>query len=301
MLIVVMILIFVEIKESLFNFSKKFDRNEFTTLAKFIIIGGIVLPLLPHNPISAVINISPYQIWLSIVAVSGISYFSYLLRKFVFPDSGIILSAVLGGLYSSTATTIILAKKSKTDNNGVKIAAGIIAATTMMYIRILILAYIFNAEAGTILLPYFLIFVAAGIIVIMFFLLKDKSLNNTTLKVNETQNPLEFKTAIIFGLLFSFFAILTNLVVSNYGNVGVNILSFIVGITDIDPYILNLFQQVSSHIYIDTIFKATIIATISNNIIKMIYSIILGDSAIKKNVVIGFSILILISIISVIY
>ena len=301
MLIVVMILIFVEIKESLFNFSKKFDRNEFTTLAKFIIIGGIILPLLPHNPISAVINISPYQIWLSIVAVSGISYFSYLLRKFVFPDSGIILSAVLGGLYSSTATTIILAKKSKTDNNGVKIAAGIIAATTMMYIRILILAYIFNAEAGTILLPYFLIFVAAGIIVIMFFLLKNKSANNTTLKVNETQNPLEFKTAIIFGLLFSFFAILTNLVVSNYGNIGVNILSFIVGITDIDPYILNLFQQVSSHIYIDTIFKATIIATISNNIIKMIYSIILGDSGIKKNVVIGFSILILISIISVIY
>ena len=119
--------------------------------------------------------------------------------------------------------------------------------------------------------------------------------------MNETQNPLEFKTAIIFGLLFSFFAILTNLVVSNYGNIGVNILSFIVGITDIDPYILNLFQQVSSHIYIDTIFKATIIATISNNIIKMIYSIILGDSGIKKNVVIGFSILILISIISVIY
>ena len=113
MLIVVTILIVVEIKESLFQFSKKFDRNEFTTLAKFIIIAGIVLPLLPHDPISKWINISAYQIWLSIVAVSSISYLSYLLKKFVFPNSGIILSAVLGGLYSSTATTIILAKKSK--------------------------------------------------------------------------------------------------------------------------------------------------------------------------------------------
>src|ERR1035437_6599804 len=79
MLIVVAVLIIVEVKESLFNFSKKFDRKEFTTLAKFIIIAGIILPLLPHNPISNEISISPYQIWLSIVAVSGISYFSYLM------------------------------------------------------------------------------------------------------------------------------------------------------------------------------------------------------------------------------
>ena len=81
MLIVVTILIVVEMKESLFQFSKKFDRNEFTTLAKFIVIAGIVLPLLPNDPISKWINISAYQIWLSIVAVSSISYFSYLLKN----------------------------------------------------------------------------------------------------------------------------------------------------------------------------------------------------------------------------
>jgi len=144
MLIVVTVLIVVEMKESLFNFSKKFDRNEFTTLAKFIIIAGIILPLLPHTVITTGINISPYQIWLSIVAVSSISYISYLLKKFVFPNSGIILSAILGGLYSSTAATIILAKKSKEENDEAKISSGIFAATGMMYIRILILGWIFN-------------------------------------------------------------------------------------------------------------------------------------------------------------
>ena len=94
MLVVVTILIVVEIKESLFNISKKFDRNEFTLLAKFIIIAGIILPSLPHTPLSSTINISPFQIWVSIVAVSGISYLSYLLQKFAFPNSGIILSAI---------------------------------------------------------------------------------------------------------------------------------------------------------------------------------------------------------------
>ena len=298
MLLVVTIFIVVEMKESLFNFSKKFDSNEFTTLAKFIIIAGIVLPLLPHNPLSKEINISPYQIWLSIVAVSGISYFSYLLKKFVFPNSGIILSAILGGLYSSTATTIILAKKSNEENDDVKISSGIIAATGMMYIRILLLAWIFNKEVAIILLPYFLVFVFVSAAIITIMQLRNKTAEDEPLKVNNTHNPLEFKTALIFGLLFGFFAILTNAVVSNYGNMGVNILSFIVGVTDIDPYILNLFQHSGGNLHSNTIVNATIIATASNNFIKMIYAIILGKSAIKRKIIIGFSVLILVSILS---
>lgn len=300
MLIVVTVLIVVEMKESLFNFSKKFDRNEFTTLAKFIIIAGIILPLLPHTPIVEGINISPYQIWLSIVAVSGISYISYLLKKFVFPNSGIILSAILGGLYSSTAATIILAKKSKEENDEAKISSGIFAATGMMYIRILILAWIFNKEVAIRLLPYFAGFILVSAVLIAWFQIRNKSVSDETFKVNNVHNPLEFKTALIFGLLFGFFAVLTNAVVNNYGNIGVNILSFIVGVTDIDPYILNLFQHSGGTLQASTIVSATIIATASNNLIKMIYALILGESKIKRNVIIGFSTLTALSILSII-
>ncbi len=298
MLVVVTILIVVEMKESLFNFSKKFDSNEFTLLVKFIIIAGIILPLLPHEPLSKTINISPFQIWVSIVAVSGISYFSYLLKKFVFPNSGIILSAILGGLYSSTATTIILARKSKEENNDSKIVSGVFGATGMMYFRILILAWIFNKEVALILLPYFLVFVMVLICIIVFLQLKYKTSEKEILNTNNTHNPLEFKTALIFGLLFGFFAILTNFTITNYGNIGVNILSFIVGVTDIDPYILNLFQRVGGNLQVGTIVNATIIAAASNNLIKMIYSIILGTPTIRKKIIFGFSTLILVSIIS---
>jgi len=298
MLIVVTILIVVEIKESLFNFSKKFDRNEFTLLAKFIIIAGIILPLLPHEALSKSLNISPYQIWVSIVAVTGISYFSYLLRKFVFPDSGIILSAILGGLYSSTATTIILARKSKEENSDVKIISGIFGATGMMYVRILILAFIFNKEVALLLLPYFLVFILVSAAIVFVLNIKNKKATETSLNENNTKNPLEFKTALIFGFLFGFFAILTNFVITNYGNIGVSILSFIVGVTDIDPYILNLFQHVGNTLQISTIVSATIIATASNGVIKMIYTLILGKAAIRKKIVIGFTTLIIISVLS---
>ena len=298
LLIVVSILIIVEMKENLFNFSKKFDRNEFTTLAKFIIIAGIVLPLLPDKNISEQINISPYQIWLAIVAVSSISYFSYLLKKFVFPNSGTILTAILGGMYSSTATTIVLAKMSRDEGDAGKISAGIIASTGMMYIRILILAWIFNKEIALNLLPYFLIFIAFSSGIAILYHLKNNPQERHKHNVNHNQNPLEFKTAIIFGLLFIFFALITNVVVSIYGKLGVNILSIVVGVTDIDPYILNLFQSGLNNLTVTTIVSATIIATASNNLIKMIYSIIFGSAIIKKNVILGFSILIVVSIIS---
>lgn len=299
MLVVVTILIVVEMKESLFNFSKKFDRNEFTLLAKFIIIAGIVLPLLPHAPISDFIQISPYQIWISIVAVTGISYLSYLLRKFAFPDSGILLSSILGGLYSSTATTLILARQSKTEGNTAKISAGIIGATGIMYIRLLILAFIFNTQVAFGLLPYFIVLLVVNFMLVNLFIFKHRNDETPQLQISSTHNPLEFKTALIFGLLFAFFAVLTNYVVANYGNMGVSILSFIVGVTDIDPYILNLFQSTDKQLIVQTIVHATVIATASNNLIKMIYAIILGEKSIYKNMVIGFGTLTVISLLSV--
>ena len=143
LLVVVCVLIITEVKESLFQFSQKVSNDEFITLAKFLVLAGVLLPLLPDTPISAYLPVSSYHFVLAIVAVSGISYFSYLLKKFVFPDSGIILTGILGGLYSSTATTIILARKSKEDNASNKVVPAIFLATAMMYLRIFLLAFFF--------------------------------------------------------------------------------------------------------------------------------------------------------------
>ena len=89
--------------------------------------------------------VSPYNIWLAVVVVSAISYLSYLLRKYAFPKAGLLLTGILGGLYSSTASTIILAKKSRENNTQPKAyAATIVMATAMMFLRIYILIVIFN-------------------------------------------------------------------------------------------------------------------------------------------------------------
>ncbi len=300
MSVIVTILVVVEIKEDLFNFTKKFDRNEFTTLAKFIIIAGVILPLLSDKPISATINISPYKFWLAIVAISGISYFSYILKKFVFPNAGLLLTAVLGGLYSSTATTIILAKKSKSEDTSYEVAGGIILATGVMYVRLFLLAWLFNRSvAEKLLIPFLLLFlVSVGIA--LFFYLRNSKKSELNMTIAADQNPLEFKTALVFGFLFAFFAVLTHYVIADFGNAGINVLSLIVGITDIDPYILNLFQNVNSNITVQLIVSSTIIAAASNNFVKMIYALILGNKEIKKQIVFGFTALIVVSFLIVI-
>jgi len=297
LLIVVSVLVLAEMKETLFEFSEKFDRDEFTTLAKFLVLAGVILPLLPDKPISPQFNFSPYKFWLAIVAVSGISYCSYLLKRFVFPDSGIILTGILGGMYSSTATTIILSRKSMELQEKNKVSAAIILATTMMYVRLFLLALFFNKNIAFKLIPPFCVFIAGSLIIAFYFY----KVNNKNLSLAESKNfiphnnPLEFKTALIFAALFIFFSFITGFVQENYGTGGINILSFIVGVTDIDPFILNLFQDKLT--MADTVVVMAVLnAVTSNNLLKMIYGITLSDKSIRWQLITGFGILIVLGL-----
>ncbi len=294
MSIVTIVLIVVELKGFFWQLSSKFDENEFITLAKFLLISGVILPLLSNEPISAQIPVSPFKIWASVVVISGISYISYLIKKFVFPQKGAFVTGILGGLYSSTATTIVLAKKSKYANgNFNQIAAAIILATGMMFVRILILAFVFNSKAGMALLLPLLSLSLLSALVAWVIYKRDKDVApSQDFKETEVKNPLEFKTALIFAFLFVFFSLLTEYVLKWYGHQGLHILSFIVGVTDIDPFLLSLFSgkyQISLH----TLTQATLIAVTSNNLIKLVYALSLGHRKIWQPLLMGFGLIIL--------
>lgn len=301
LLVVVSVLILSEIKETLLNFSKKFDNNEFLTLGKFLVLAGVILPLLPDQPISASLNFTPYKFWLAIVVVSAISYISYLLRKFVFPKTGILLTGILGGLYSSTATVVILARKSKENVSGNRIVAAMFLAITMMYLRLFILAAFFNMEVALKLLPYFVALLAMSTLIAVYFSVINKTIvgiENEAVPADVHQNPLEFKTTVLFGGLFILFAFVTGYVVGHYGAHGAQTLAFIVGVTDIDPFIINLFQG-KWNLDAAVISLAVLNAITSNNILKMVYALVLSEKTLRKKILISFSILIVAGIVAV--
>ena len=291
---IVALMLITELKSRFITLTKKASEEDYITLAAFITLAGIILPLLSDRTISAQIPVSPYRLWLAIVVVSGISYCSYLLKKFVFPHSGIILTGLLGGIYSSTVTTIILSRNDKSGTGGPQTVSAIMIANGMMYLRILFLAFIFNQSiALQLAIPFVILFL---ITLILSKFVAGKGQTHTTKKtpdsnVASTKNPLEFKTAAIFGVLFVVFAVVTEVVLRQYGSSGVTTLAYLVGVTDIDPFLLNLLQQKSA-IEEMTIVLAILNATNSNNLLKMIYAITLGSKNIRKSVIVNFLILI---------
>jgi uncharacterized membrane protein (DUF4010 family) len=291
---IVALLIITELKNHFITLSKKASEEEFITLAKFIALAGVVLPLLPEENISTQVPVSPYHLWLAIVVVSGISYSSYLLKKFIFPDSGIMLTGLLGGIYSSTATTVILARKEKQGFAGTQTVSAIMLANGMMYLRILVLAFIFNISvARHLAIPFLAMF---SISYVLSKLKRKKTLSPPLEGTQESilasnKNPLEFRTAAIFGLLFVVFALITDFVLKKYGSSGVTNLAFIVGVTDIDPFLLNILQQKDGIEEMVTTL-AIINATNSNNLLKMAYAITLSSKTIRKSLILNFSILI---------
>ena len=292
LLIVVTVLVFTEMKEEFINVSKKFGKDEFITLAKFILIAGIILPNLSDEPVLSFIPLSPYKMWLAIVVVSGISYFSYLLQKFVFPKSGIVLTGILGGLYSSTAVSLILSRKSHDKlASPNEYAAGIIFATSVMYIRIFLIVFIFNTELALILLPY------AGLLLLVTLLCgfvvyrsKKSAVASSSNLMFAQKNPLEFRVAMGFALFYILFMYLLNYSESHYGEKGLNLLSFIAGFADVDSYVMNLVQ--GKFAFTNIAMTAFIIkTTTSNNFIKTLYSLWLAEKNTRKLLLVSFLII----------
>lgn len=257
------------------------EPNEIFTLAKFLLLMGVILPLMPTEQISPQIPTSPFKIWLTVVVISAISYLGYILKRYVFTKQGYFIMGILGGVYSSTATTIVLAKKARSLKGfNSNLNAGIVSATGMLYVRLMVLISLFNPK---IILHAGLPLVIMGLLSFLSaYIIKTKFKKSSTHGVIETSknNPLELQVAVIFSILFVAMTVITQYVVSHYGHVGLNFLSFIIGFTDIDPFILSVltghFQGITSH----QITTAILIAAASDNLLKATYAFIFSG---RKN------------------
>jgi uncharacterized membrane protein (DUF4010 family) len=248
-----------------------FDEEEIEIFSKLLLLSAVVLPLLPQENISDFIPVSYFKVWLAVVVVSMFSYVGYILKRYIFKDKGYLIAGILGGIYSSTATTIVLAKKSKSGVTPHIFASSIVMATAFMYIRLLGITYAFNYEiAMDLLMPFFLLTLIATVIAYLFY----KNAENENVKESDEtldKNPLELSTAFMFAILFIVMSVITHFVTQNYGNMGLSILSFIVGFTDIDPFVLSILSS-KLNLSVSDASSGIIIAVGSNNFLKAVYA-----------------------------
>jgi len=276
-LVFVMIVLLLNSKQSINQWFKSVSSEELTTLAKLLLLSVVILPLLPQENINEWIPVSPFKVWLAVVVVSTISYLGYVFQRYIFKDQGILVTGIFGGLYSSTATTVVLARKSQeVPRFSYKMTAAILIATSLMYFRLEAIALVFNWQVAKALLPYLLGMGAVTVVVAWVYMEMERRKGVHKTVKTSLQNPLELKVAFVFAGLFVLMAVLTQAVMHFWGDSGVKYLSLIVGFTDIDPFVLSLLNGQYS-ISSQMIAGAILIAAGSNNMLKAVYAWVLGE------------------------
>ena len=291
----VMVTLLLSLKFQFKDLLGRFPKRDYLDLVKFLIIASVILPILPDSKFGPYGILNPKEIWYVVVLISGVSFAGYIVTKLVGTQRGIIISGFVGGFVSSTVIAWDFSAKSRQDiQNSNLYAAGIILASTVMFVRILILVYIMNTELGKVLTIPTLILFFTGLI-FSYFLSKRKSGGNEVSDI-QFSNPLNLKNAILLTLFFVALQMLIQFVKEESGNSGIYLISGISGLLDLDAISLTLSKFDSDSETIRNSSIAILIAAISNTIFKLSIAIFKGHNELRKPVFLGFGAMILASL-----
>jgi uncharacterized membrane protein (DUF4010 family) len=264
-------MLLLELKSGLEGLTKWFVPDEILTFTKFLLLTAVILPVLPNMQYGP-FQVNPFKTWLVVVAVSSVSYASYVIQKLTKSHGGIVLAALLGGAYSSTATTVVLAKRAAREEQPRLFAGATLMASGMMYIRLAILVLLFNSGLIRNLGAPFATLSGIGLIGGWFWTRLPDANTKETKREYEPKNPLEMGAAFLFALLFVAMLVATHLVVTYLGSAGVYSLAAVMGFTDVDPFIMGMTQSAGTSTPLAVAAAAILIAAASNNLIKGIYA-----------------------------
>jgi uncharacterized membrane protein (DUF4010 family) len=263
-------------KRGLEGLALRVPPKELRTLLRFLVLTAVILPAVPNQSYTTY-AINPFKIWLVVVAVSGVSYASYLLQLRL-GDRAMLVSGIVGGAYSSTVTTVVLARQSKEHHRSPVVCAGaIVAATGVMYLRLWILVALFAPTLGGRLTIVFWILSSAALIVGSLLTRTGHEDLATGEEPTVPSNPLEIRSAVTFAGIFLAVLVGTRLVAQRFGGTGVLVMAAMMGAADVDPFILGITQQVGTTIPLETAALAVVLAAATNNLMKGVYAVIFGS------------------------
>jgi len=269
-------LLLLDLKTALEKLAVRIPSQEILTFAKFLLLTGVILPVLPNQEMGR-FHINPFKTWLVVVAVSAISYGSYVLQKLAKQRGGVVLGALLGGAYSSTVTTVVMARRAAREQHPHLFSGGILIASGVMYLRLAALLALFNRQLMALLALPFLLMAAAAIGGGWLWTRRADPSAQAVQREFQPRNPLELIAAFLFAGLFLIMLVATQLAVTYLGRAGVNTLAAIMGVTDVDPFIMGMTQAGGTVTPLKVAAAAVLIAAASNNFVKGIYAYSLAD------------------------
>jgi uncharacterized membrane protein (DUF4010 family) len=290
----------LSLKGKLHDIIRRMNVQDIRVTFQFAIVAAVVLPLLPDQEIDPFGLLNPFRIWLVVVLVSGIGFIGYVLMKVLGPSRGINLMGLLGGLASSTASTISFATASR-QNPGMSAlyARAAILASSVMIPRVLLWVLVIAPVLLTVVAPVLLAMFISGL-VIAYILQRRSKLDESNLQRSfQVSNPLKLATAIKFGLFFAFIIIIIEFSQTWLGDSGVYLTSLVAGLTDVDAITLSVSRLVGNdQMELTVAGTAVIIAILMNTISKGVIAISSGAPELRRTVLPAFGLILLVGIIS---
>lgn len=254
-------------REPLHRFVEKMGEKDARALMQFVLIALVILPVLPNRDFGPYGVFNPYDIWRMVVLIVGIGIGGYVAYKMFGQGAGTLLGGILGGLISSTATTVSYARRSKDTPDASTLAALVILiASTVAFARII-------AEVAAV-APGILKRVApplGAMLLLMIVLSAIAYFRNRgdAGEMPEQENPAELKSALWFGALYALILYGVAAVKDHFGNSGLYVVAVLSGLTDVDAITLSTANMVEAEkLGADTGWRLILTAALSNLVFK---------------------------------
>lgn len=312
----VMTAIILHLKQATDSLAGRLEKEDIRAVLKFVIVAFVILPLLDPDyvlragdiaPLAGAIPerfldmpvVKPYTVWLMVVLISAISFAGYVATKVAGPRRGIGVTGFLGGLVSSTATTITFARRSaEAPSHALPFSLAIIAAGTIMYPRILVETAVVNAA----LVPGLAVSLGAMTAVgAMACLVLWRLSGRETAEGVPLRNPFSIAPALSFALVYAAIVLAARVVQATLGDAGVYVVSIISGLSDVDAITLTMSQLAREDPSRSAqSITAITLAAMANTGMKAFLALAMGTRRLKMTVVLCFVLMIAAGVISLV-
>ena len=282
-----MVAVLLHLKPQMHSLAARIGDQDFTAIMQFALISLVILPVLPDQAFGPFLVLNPFRIWLMVVLIVGISLGGYVAYKWVGVRAGAWANGVLGGVISSTATAVSVARRTKDAGARSDVAAFVIlVASSVVFVRV---GLLIGATS-----PGFL-GAAGGPLAILFAVLVLTGVANLRRAepmpavAPEQGNPTELKAALLFGVLYAVVQLAVAAANEYFGRRGLYAAAAISGLTDMDAITLSVTHLVgTAEIGPATGWRLIVVAAMANLVFKAAAVAVLGERRLFGRIVVGF-------------
>lgn len=278
-------MVIIGMKQTLHAWTRAFTTEDIRGTMQFVAITGVMLPLVPDAAYGPFNAFNPYATWLMVVLISGLGFVGYIMMRLLGARAGTTITGLVGGVASSTATTLAFSRRSKDDPAlSASCALAVVLACTVMLARIVVVVGVLNRELALTLLPAFALMALPGL-VFTAWVWRFRRPEENTVATPRLSNPLSLGVAIKFGLIYAAVAFLVKAATSLDWSAGLLPLSFVSGLTDVDAITLLMANHRTDGTVTATVAaQAVILAAIANSLLKGALALSLGSPALRRQV-----------------